>query len=372
MNTNNEKEIAIVGAGLSGSVIARELANKGVKVKVFDSRNHVAGNCYTERDKKTGILVHVYGPHIFHTNDEDVWSYVNKYAEFIPFVNRVKAIAKNSIYSLPINLMTINQFYGKVMTPHEAKLFISEKGTNEIELPITFEQQALKFIGKELYQAFFEGYTKKQWGISPKNLPAEILKRLPVRFDYNDSYYNSKYQGLPKDGYTNMVQNILDHKNIKINLNTEFDRSDSRNFKHTFYSGPLDKWFNYSQGELGYRTLDFEKIYEHGDFQGNPVINYCDEDIPWTRITEHKHFSPWESFNETILYKERSRACNKNDIPYYPIRLINDKNTLSEYEKLVSKEYHVSFVGRLGTYRYLDMDVTIKEALKLVENVKIF
>lgn len=356
-----EKKFAIVGAGFSGAVLARELAEAGAKITLFEQRAHLAGNCHTARDEESGVMEHQYGPHIFHTDDDEVWKYINKYGVFKPYTNRVKAIVDSNVYSLPINLHTINQFYGKFLSPKEAELFIKEKGENSILEPITFEEQALKFIGKDLYEAFFKGYTIKQWGVSPSELPASILKRLPVRFNYDDNYFFHKYQGMPEKGYTHIVKKILAHDNITILLNTKFDSCSD--FDHVFYSGPLDAFFNYSLGRLGYRTLDFKKEIIKGDFQGTAVINYCDENVSFTRISQHDYFSPWEKHEFSLVVKEYSRSCGENDIPYYPIRLIEEKKLLEQYITLAKKERKVSFIGRLGTYRYLDMDITIREAL---------
>lgn len=357
--------ICIVGAGFSGAVIARELAQAGFECQVFESRPHVAGNCHTQRDPETDVMLHVYGPHIFHTNDENVWNYVRSFDEFMPFTNRVKAISKGRVYSLPVNLMTINQFFGKTLNPDEARAFLVSQADQTIQEPRTFEEQALRFVGRGLYEAFFKGYTMKQWGVDPADLPASILKRLPVRFSYNDNYYDSLFQGLPKNGYTSIVEKILDHHNVSVHVNSKIQPQETRSYGHTFYTGPLDEWFGYSEGRLGYRTLDFVVERFEGDYQGNPVINYCDLETPWTRISEHKHFSPWESHSKTVIYREYSRAFKAGDIPFYPIRLANDHQMLDRYTKMAEGEKKVTFVGRLGTYRYLDMDVTIAEALKV-------
>jgi UDP-galactopyranose mutase len=361
------KNIAIIGAGFSGAVIAYELAKAGYKLDVFDSRSHIAGNCHSERDVETGVMVHTYGPHIFHTSNEKVWNYVRQFDEFMPFVNRVKAITRGRVYSLPINLLTINQFFGKTFNPREAEAFFASIGDQSIESPQTFEEQALRFVGKDLYDAFFKGYTTKQWGMHPSELPASILKRLPVRFNYDDNYYASTYQGMPKHGYTFIVERMLDHPNITVRLNTKFERDMAAEYGHAFYSGPIDAWFGYSEGRLGYRTLDFATERHDGDYQGNAVINYCDEEVPWTRISEHKHFSPWEANEKTLIYKEYSRFCEEDDIPYYPIRLAREKSQLKSYIELAEGEKDMTFVGRLGTYRYLDMHVTIAEALDVAE-----
>lgn len=363
----NKKSLLIVGAGFSGAVIARSLAEFGHKVTVIDSRDHVAGNCHTYRDEQTDIMVHKYGPHIFHTDNETVWEYINRFGEMMPYVNRVKAITGGRVYSLPINLHTINQFFSKTLSPNDAKAFIEAQSEKSIDEPQTFEEQALGFVGKPLYEAFFKYYTIKQWGTEPNNLPASILKRLPLRFNYDDNYFNHKYQGMPKNGYTSIVENILNHHNIELKLETEYFEGMRSDFDHMVWSGPLDAYFDHQLGRLGYRTLDFESSYGEGDVQGNAVINYCDEQVPYTRITEHKHFAPWEDHNKSICYKEYSRFCKDGDIPYYPIRLMNDKQLLQQYVDMAITSNSVTFVGRLGTYRYLDMDVTIKEALEIAD-----
>ena len=368
------KNIAIVGAGFSGAVIANQLAQAGYTVDVFESRPHIAGNCYSERDAETGVMVHVYGPHIFHTDNERAWEFVNRYAEFKPYVNRVKAITGGKVFTLPINLLTINQFFNKTMGPAEAQEFLQNLGDKSIENPTTFEEQALRFVGRELYEAFFKTYTIKQWGLHPSELPASILKRLPVRFNYDDNYFNHKYQGMPADGYTALVQNILDVPGVTVHLSTAFDPADKGNYAHVFYSGPIDAWFKHEEGRLPYRTLDFETFRADGDYQGNAVINYCDDEKKYTRITEHKHFSPWEKHEKTICYAEYSRQCEEKDVPYYPIRQTREKAQLELYVNKAKNEDNVTFVGRLGTYRYLDMDVTIHEALltsdKFLESAK--
>ena len=348
--------LLFVGAGFSSAVIGRKVASEGHKVTIVDSRSHVAGNCHSQRDSQTGVMTHVYGPHIFHTDDQEVWDYVNGFVNFMPYTNRVKTTSQGKVYSLPINLHTINQFFDKTLSPDEAKDFMESLGDQSITDPQTFEDQALKFVGKDLYEAFFKGYTMKQWGCHPSELPASILKRLPVRFNYNDNYFFHKFQGMPENGYTELVEKILDHPNITVRLNTLFDRSMSTDFDHVFYSGPLDGYFDYELGRLGYRTLDFEKFTYEGDFQGTAVMNYGDVDVPFTRITEHKHFAPWEEHEGSVCYKEFSRECGKDDIPYYPIRLVDEKALLSQYVDKANVEKNVTFVGRLGTYRYLDME----------------
>ncbi|WP_215751219.1 MULTISPECIES: UDP-galactopyranose mutase [unclassified Gluconobacter] len=360
----------IVGAGFSGAIIARHLSEKGHKVLLLDERSHIAGNCHTERDKTTGVMVHRYGPHIFHTADQRAWDYIQQFGTFQPYINRVKAISQGRMYTLPVNLLTINQFFNTTMSPKEARAFIEEKADTSIKEPKNFEEQALSMIGPELYKAFFYGYTRKQWGLEPTELPASILKRLPLRFNYDDNYFNHPYQGMPEEGYSAIVENILKSENIEVRLNTKFEDL-SEEFQHVFYTGPIDRYFDFRLGRLGYRTLDFERIDSDGDYQGAAVINYCDQDVPFTRISEHKHFAPWEadSLKKTVSFREYSRLAEPKDVPYYPIRLANEKTMLDNYISLARDTKGVSFLGRLGTYRYLDMDVTISEALKACDQI---
>jgi len=359
---------AVVGAGFTGAVLANILAENGHNIDIFDSRNHIGGNCYTERDSETNIMVHKYGPHIFHTDNSKVWSFVNSLSEFVPFVNRVKLTTGNEVFSMPINLHTINQFFKKTFSPIQAETYLQEitKEYSQIE-PLSFEDQALKFIGKDLYNAFFKEYTIKQWGITPAELPASILKRLPLRFNYDDNYFNHTYQGIPRDGYTPIFEKLLDNNLIRLHLGTKFSKLFKNNFSHVFYTGPIDAWFDYRFGRLGYRTLDFKSEIHTGDFQGCAVMNYPELKIPFTRITEHKYFTPWESYDKTIIFKEYSRLALQDDIPYYPIRQIKEKAILKKYISVSLLEKNVSFMGRLGTYRYIDMDKTIEEALNAAE-----
>ncbi|WP_136444169.1 UDP-galactopyranose mutase [Pacificoceanicola onchidii] len=357
-------QITIVGAGLSGAVAGRTLAEAGHHVTIHDSRPHVAGNCHTERCDETGVMVHLYGPHIFHTGDAEVWDYVNRFTTFRPYRHQVKTTVQGAVYAMPIGLHTINQFFGKTFRPEEARQFIEE---HEADLSITdpqsFEEQALRFVGPRLYEAFFKGYTEKQWGMSPKALPASILKRLPLRFDYNDNYFAHAFQGMPENGYTPMVEGILDHPNIDLHLGSALDAASAGTGDHLIWTGPLDAYYGGRFGALGYRTLDFERFTSTGDWQGCAVMNYGDPDVPFTRITEHKHFAPWEEHEGTVLYREVSRACEAGDIPYYPIRLTGEMAMLAQYEALAEAEENVTFLGRLGRYAYMDMDVTIRAAL---------
>lgn len=354
----------IVGAGFSGAVLARELVtHTEARVLVIDVRPHLAGNCHTERDDSTGVMVHRYGPHIFNTDNEAVWDYVQRFGRFRPFVNRVKAQTPRGVFSLPINLLTINQFFGKAFSPREAATFVGSLGDATIAVPQNFEEQALKFVGAELYEAFFYGYTKKQWGCEPRELPASILQRLPIRFNYDDNYYPGRFQGIPEEGYTAVIARMLDHPRIEVKLATPFEHAMSAEFQHVFYAGPIDGFFGDRLGRLGYRTVTFERIEAIGDYQGNAVINYTGLDVPHTRVHEHKHFAPWESHEKTVAFREFSKATEPADVPYYPIRREADKQLLAGYQELARERKDVTFLGRLGTYRYLDMDDVIAEAL---------
>lgn len=364
-NKNSTKKFLIVGSGLSGAVLAHELAeNLDCQIEIWEEREHIAGNCYTSEDPETGIMVHRYGPHIFNTDKEHIWKYVNRFAKFRHFVHWVKAMHKGKIYSLPVNLDTLNSFFGKTFTPASAREWLESKADRSIIHPANFEEQAMRTIGKELYYAFFYGYTKKQWGCEPRELPASVLKRLPIRFNFNYNYHVGPYTGIPEEGYTRLVENILDHSLIELKLSTKFSpEADVSRYDHIFYTGPLDAFFNHEFGRLGYRTLTFEEEIHEGDYQGTVQMNFGDEDIPYTRITEPKHFTPWKQFEKTIIIKEFSRETQGNDTPYYPKRLAADKQLLRKYRAKAETLTRISFLGRLGTYRYLDMDDVIAEAL---------
>lgn len=363
--TNKPSTFLIVGAGFSGAVVARELAEAGIASTVLDRRSHIAGNCHTERDPETGILLHRYGPHIFNTNLEDVWEYVNRFAEFGPFVNRVKATTSRGVFSLPVNLHTLNQFYGKTFSPAEAKAYLATRGDPSIGEARNFEEAALKHLGRDLYETFFRGYTRKQWGTDPRELPASVFQRLPIRFDYNDNYYDKTYQGIPTVGYTELIRRILDHPLIEVQLNTSYARALSNGFIHTVYTGAIDQFYEYCEGHLGYRTVYWDRETHSGDYQGVACMNYPEESIPWTRKVEHKHFAPWETHDQTVVFTEYSKESGEGDDLFYPKRLKADKERLAHYQILAQQEPRVTFLGRLGTYRYLDMDITIAEALAL-------
>lgn len=368
--------VLVVGAGFSGAVIARELAEAGHSVVVVDERGHVAGNCHTERDAETGVMVHQHGPHVFHTDNDRVWDYVCRFAEMVPYRHRVKARVGGQVYSLPINLHTINQFFRRALSPSQARIFIAAQTVEVVNgVPRTLEEFGLSAMGEKLYRAFVADYTRKQWGVDPDRLPAGVLKRLPLRFNYNDDYFSHRHQAIPREGYTRLVEAILVHPGIRLVLGLRFEAllgAGLGGFDHVVYSGPIDRYHGHRFGPLSYRTLDFEKFVHDGDYQGVAVMNYCDADVPYTRITEHAHFTPWEagSHNRSVCFREFSRACGKGDIPYYPLRLVDDKARLTQYVDLSLAEKGVTFVGRLGTYSYLDMDVAIRRALETSEALK--
>jgi UDP-galactopyranose mutase len=358
-------QILIVGAGFSGAVLARELAEAGHAVRLIDARPHLGGNCHTVRDDETGVMQHVYGPHIFNTSDAVVWEYVNRYAVMMPYINRVKASIQQGLFSFPINLHTINQFYNSHMDSDEARELIESVRHKEISVPKNFEEKALNLLGEELYTAFLKGYTIKQWGVDPKELPASILERLPIRFNYNDNYYDTTWQGIPRDGYTAMIESILNQPGIDISLNTSWQDSMRSEYPEVFYTGTIDAFYQYCHGKLGYRTVFWDKKVIKGDYQSNAVINYPEIHVPHTRIHEHKHFAPWESHEHSIVFTEFSKETGEGDIPYYPKRLADDKAMFSRYLEKARADHGVYFLGRLATYRYMDMDDVIGEALDL-------
>lgn len=361
----------VIGCGFSGAVLANKLVNLlDCSIDIWDERDHIGGNCHTKRDEQTQIMVHEYGPHIFNTDRKDIWEFVNQFARFRPYVHRVKAQSGEQIFSLPVNLHTINQFFNKTFSPEEAKSFlkgISDPGTGE---PTNFEEQALSFIGKDLYEALFYGYTKKQWGCEPSELPASILKRIPVRFNYDDNYHPSTYYtGIPEEGYTQLIERIISQPGISFELGRKFTAAtEVSEYDHVFYTGPLDAYFDYRLGRLGYRSVSFEKCYADGDYQGTAQVNFCDLQVPYTRITEHKHFAPWEKHEQTIYFKEFSKETQDGDEPYYPKRLAHDKQLLQLYRAEAEKLQQRSFLGRLATYRYLDMHHVIGEAIDFAES----
>ena len=362
-------DFLVVGAGFSGAVVARELVERtGKNVTVLDQRSHLAGNCHTARDPATQVMMHLYGPHIFNTDSTEVWNYVQRFGKFHPFINHVMARTADGTFSLPINLLTINQFFGKKFDSEQARAFVASLGDPSISEPKNFEEQALKSVGRQLYDAFYYGYTCKQWGCEPRELPASIFRRLPIRFDTNDNYYDTRYQGIPENGYSSVIEAMLDHSLIDVRLNSNFDPKDGTDYRHVFYTGQIDGYFGFNEGRLGYRTLHFERIEADGDYQGHAVINYTGLNVPHTRIHEHKHLAPWETHLRTVALREYSRETKPDDVPYYPVRREQDKAILARYVIQARALKGISFLGRLATYRYLDMDDVIAEALAFVQN----
>jgi len=368
-------DVVIVGCGFYGATVAeRAAAELGKKVVILERREHIAGNAYTEDDRETGIEVHRYGAHLFHTSNEEVWNYVNKFARFTDYKHRVFTAHKGNIYSLPMNLATLCQFFGRSFTPEEARALIAEQ-TAELggRSPANLEEKAISLIGRPLYKAFISGYTAKQWQTDPRELPENIITRLPVRFNFDSRYFSDKFEGLPEKGYTALFENMLAHENISVFCGVDFFdvRHLIRPVVPIFYTGPIDRYFDFTEGALGWRTVDFEKeVLNIGDFQGTSVMNYADEDVPYTRILEFRHFYPNRQYpsDMTVIFREYSRFAAGADEPYYPINTSKDDVIYERYRARAKAESGVIFGGRLGTYRYLDMHQAIGAALKAYEN----
>ncbi len=353
----------IVGAGLFGAVFAREATDKGKKVLVIDKRDHIAGNVFTREIE--GINVHEYGAHIFHTNNREVWEYVNKFAEFNRFTNAPVANYKGELYSLPFNMYTFNKMWG-VVTPEEAKAKIEEqRKAAGITEPKNLEEQAISLVGTDIYEKLIKGYTKKQWGRPCSELPAFIIKRLPVRYTFDNNYFNALFQGIPMGGYTKMVENML--KGIEVRTGVDyFDVKDEleAQAQKVIYTGPIDAYFDYKLGTLEYRSVRFEtEVLDTDNFQGNAAVNFTDEETPWTRIIEHKFFEFGEQ-PKTVISREYSSEWEKGDEPYYPVNDEKNGKLYEEYKKLADAEEKVVFGGRLGEYKYYDMDKVIESALE--------
>ncbi len=373
-------DLVIVGAGFFGLTIAERAATElGLRVTVIDRRNHIGGNAYSERDAETGIEVHKYGAHLFHTSNERVWEYVNRFTTFTNYVHKVYGVHNGEVFSLPINLATINQFFRANFTPDEARALIQEQaGELAGSDPQNLNDKGIQLIGRPLYEAFIKHYTGKQWQTDPKDLPAGIISRLPVRYNYDNRYFNDKYEGLPTDGYTAWIERMADHPNITVHLDTDFfDESQPLNKKAlvgtvpVIYTGPVDRYFDYAEGELSWRTIDFEQeILDTGDFQGTSVVNYNDADTPFTRIIEPRHFHPERDYQteKTLIMREFSRFAESGDEPYYPVNTADDRLKMLAYRDLAKAEDSVLFGGRLGTYKYLDMHMAIGSALTMFDN----
>lgn len=357
----------IVGSGLYGSICAYELHKRGYKVLVIDKRNHVGGNVYTKEVE--GINVHVYGAHIFHTSNKEVWDYINQFAEFNNFINSPLARYKNEIYNLPFNMNTFCELWKDVKTPEEARNKIEqEKKSYHIEEPHNLEEQAINLVGPTIYEKLIKGYTAKQWGKDCKDLPAFIIKRLPVRFTFDNNYFNDIYQGIPKGGYTNIINKMLE--GVEVRLNTDFLKSKeeySQIANNIIYTGTIDSYFDYKFGNLEYRTVRLEtEVLDIPNYQGVAVVNYTEQEIPYTRIIEHKHFEFNLATPKTVISKEYPASWKLGDEPYYPVNDQRNTELLQKYLLEAKKYLNLYFGGRLGLYKYLDMDKVILEALNFI------
>ena len=373
-------DLLVVGSGFFGLTIAEQAASQlSCKVTVIDRREHIGGNAYSYADPQTGIEVHKYGAHLFHTSNERIWEYVNRFTSFTDYVHRVYTNHKDEVYPLPINLGTINQFFGKAFSPEEAKSLIAlQSGEFTSDEAQNLEEKAISLIGRPLYEAFIRDYTAKQWQTDPRELPSSIISRLPVRYNYDNRYFNDKYEGLPVDGYTAWIEKMAESPLIDVRLGVDFfDVSQPLNRQETVgnvpivFTGAIDRYFDYQHGELGWRTLDFEQeVVDVGDFQGTSVMNYADASIPYTRIHEFRHFHPEREYvkNKTFIMREFSRFATKDDEPYYPVNTADDRSKLLKYRDLANAETGVFFGGRLGSYQYLDMHMAIGSALTMFEN----
>lgn len=368
------KKIIIVGTGLFASVIAEKITRSlGLNVDMFERRSHIGGNCWSEIDEETGIDVHKYGSHIFHTSNEDVWNYINKFTSFNEYRHTVWTQHKDEIFSMPINLNTINAFYRKNLSPLEAKEFIKKEVLKEsINNPKNLEDKAISLIGRPLYEAFIKGYTAKQWEKDPTDLSENIITRLPVRYNYNNQYFSDRYEGIPENGYGELFEKLLNHPKINIKLNTDFKEISNEISSDSIicYTGAIDEYFDYKLGPLDWRTLDFEVERHHiSDFQGTSVMNYADLGKAYTRIHEFKHFHPEKaSSDKTIIYKEFSRFAKPEDDVYYPVDTLANKELFKSYKELAKESSNLIFGGRLGDYKYYDMDDAIAAALECFED----
>ncbi|PJJ69977.1 UDP-galactopyranose mutase [Sediminihabitans luteus] len=373
-------DLVVVGSGFFGLTVAeRVAAEHGRKVLVIDRREHIGGNAYSEAEAETGIEVHRYGAHLFHTSNERVWEYANRFTAFTSYVHRVYTTHKGEVFPMPINLGTINQFFRSAHGPDAARALVKELSA-ELggKTPENLDEQGVSLIGRPLYEAFIREYTAKQWQTDPRELPASIISRLPVRYTYDNRYFNDTHEGLPVDGYTAWIERMADHPNIEVRLGTDFfDASQPVNKGNVVgnvpvvYTGPVDRYFDNAEGDLSWRTLDFEEeVLPVGDFQGTPVMNYADADVPYTRIHEFRHFHPERDYvkDKTVIMREFSRFAEQGDEPYYPINTATDRERLLAYRELAKGEKDVLFGGRLGTYQYLDMHMAIGSALSMVDN----
>ena len=373
-------DLVVVGSGLFGLTIAEQAASRwGLRVAIVERRSHLGGNAYSEIDPETGIEVHKYGAHLFHTSNERVWEYVNRFTSFTSYVHRVWTTVDGVVYPMPVNLGTINQFFSAAYGPDEARALIAQQAAEVDGQEITdFESKGVSLVGRPLFEAFFKNYTAKQWQTDPKDLPASIISRLPVRYNYDSRYFNDKYEGLPVDGYTAWMERMVASDLIDVYLDTDFFDPENPQNKAAVvgkvpvvYTGPVDRYFDYSAGDLSWRTVDFEKeVVDTGDYQGCSVMNYGDIDVPFTRIIEFRHFHPERDYQDkkTVIFREFSRFAYHGDEPYYPVNTAQDRERLEQYRELMKNEDRVFFGGRLGTYKYLDMHMAIASALTMLDN----
>ncbi|HWC83844.1 MAG TPA: UDP-galactopyranose mutase [Pseudonocardiaceae bacterium] len=373
-------DLVVVGSGFYGLTVAERTATQlDKRVLVLERRSHLGGNAYSEPEPETGIEIHRYGAHLFHTSNKRVWDYVNQFTDFTGYQHRVRAMHKGQVYSFPMGLGLISQFFGRYFTPQQAKELIAEQAAEvESGKAANLEEKAISLIGRPLYEAFIRDYTAKQWQTDPRELPMATINRLPVRYDFNDRYFNDTYEGLPVEGYTAWLTRMTEHPNIEVRTDTDYFavRDQIPEGTPVVYTGPLDRYFDYAAGHLGWRTLDFEQeVLPIGDFQGTPVMNYNDGDVPYTRIHEFRHFHPERADvypdDKTVIVREFSRPATDEDEPYYPINTAEDRAKLEKYRELAkreAREHSVLFGGRLGTYKYLDMHMAIGSALSAFDN----
>jgi UDP-galactopyranose mutase len=372
----SQPALIVVGAGLFGLTVAETVTREtGRPVLVLDRRAHIGGNAWSVTEPATGIEVHRYGAHLFHTSNERVWAYVNRFTSFTDYQHRVFTVFKDRVYPMPINLGTICQYFGRHLSPSQARELIDAQAAESRggKEPDNLEDKAISLIGRPLYEAFVRGYTAKQWQHDPRELSPDIITRLPVRYTFDNRYFHDSYEGLPTQGYAAWLTRMAESPLIDVRLETDFFdvRDELPVGVPVVYTGPLDRYFDYSEGALAWRTLDFEEeVLDIGDFQGAPVMNYADEDVPWTRIHEFRHFHPERDYpkDRTVIVREYSRAAGWADEPYYPVDAPRDRRRLSRYRALARREPGVWFGGRLGTYRYLDMHMAIASAMTLVDN----
>ena len=371
------KKLLVVGCGFYGAVVAERVASQlDLPVTIIDRRNHIGGNSWSEVDPETGVEYHKYGSHIFHTSNEKVWAYIGNFTGFNEYRHTVLTTYKNEVYTMPINLGSINQYFRKAMSPEDARKFIANEIAKEnITDPANLEEKAISLIGRGLYEAFFRGYTIKQWEKDPTELSPDIITRLPVRYNYNHRYFVDKFEGIPLDGYGKLFERLVDHKNITVKLNTDFAdiKGEVNADTLVLYTGAIDEFFDYSLGALEWRTVDFTaERFDYPDYQGTTVMNYAEETVPFTRIHEFKHYHPErQDTGKTLIFKEFSRFAKAGDEPYYPVFTERNKQLYDQYIAMAAeKAPNVVFGGRLGLYKYLDMDDTVEAALEAFEKIK--